>query len=325
MPIHRRACAILAAALVLPIASIAQTDTAWPGKPIKWVVPFPPGGAMDVIARTLGDQAARELGQPFVIENRPGAGGNIGAEAVARAPADGYTFLEAPDTIVTINPAIYRKLSFKADDLTPVVALANFNQMLVCSSASGLRTLAQLRDQARKTPGALSYASGGQGVPGHLAMELYLSGAGLDILHVPYKGPSPATQDVLAGQVPCGYLASPVVAPYVAAGKLYGLAVSGTARSVQAPDVPTMQQAGVAGYDATFREMLFAPKGTPDAIVARMNQEVARALALPEVRQKLRANDLDPLPEPPDATARRLREDAAKWNDVVTKINLRVD
>lgn len=317
----RLAAACLAGGLA---AGAAAAPPALP-QTITMVVPFPPGGSNDVFARVLAEKLGGRISSTVIVENRPGAGGNIGAEAVARAPADGYTFLEAPDTIVTINPAIYRKLSFKADDLTPVVALANFNQMLVCSSASGLRTLAQLRDQARKTPGALSYASGGQGVPGHLAMELYLSGAGLDILHVPYKGPSPATQDVLAGQVPCGYLASPVVAPYVAAGKLYGLAVSGTARSVQAPDVPTMQQAGVAGYDATFREMLFAPKGTPDAIVARMNQEVARALALPEVRQKLRANDLDPLPEPPDATARRLREDAAKWNDVVTKINLRVD
>lgn len=315
----------LAACVAASTAAHAQPKEEWPARAIRIVVAFPAGSPGDTAARIVADAVGQALKQPLIVENRPGAGGNIGAEAVARAPADGYTFLEAPDTIVTINPAIYRKLSFKADDLTPVVALANFNQMLVCSSASGLRTLAQLRDQARKTPGALSYASGGQGVPGHLAMELYLSGAGLDILHVPYKGPSPATQDVLAGQVPCGYLASPVVAPYVAAGKLYGLAVSGTARSVQAPDVPTMQQAGVAGYDATFREMLFAPKGTPAAIVQRMNAEVARALALPEVKQKLQGNDLDPQPESPDATALRLREDAAKWTGVIRKINLKVD
>ena len=315
----------LAACMAASTASHAQPKEDWPARAIRIVVAFPAGSPGDTAARIVADAVGQSLKQPVIIENRPGAGGNIGAEAVVRSPADGYTFLEAPDTVVTINPAIYRKLNFKADDLTPVVALANFNQMLVCSPASGLHTLAQLDAQARKTPGALSYASGGQGVPGHLAMELYLSGAGLDVLHVPYKGPSPATQDVLAGQVPCGYLASPVVAPYVAAGKLHGLAVSGSARSVQAPDVPTMQQAGVAGYDATFREMLFAPKGTPAAIVQRMNTEVARALALPEVKQKLQGNDLDPQPESPDATALRLREDAAKWTGVIRKINLKVD
>ncbi|MBO1015736.1 tripartite tricarboxylate transporter substrate binding protein [Achromobacter sp. SD115] len=315
----------LAACVAASTASHAQPKQEWPTRAIRIVVAFPAGSPGDTAARIVADAVGQSLKQPVIIENRPGAGGNIGAEAVARSPADGYTFLEAPDTVVTINPAIYRKLNFTADDLTPVVALANFNQMLVCSPATGLRTLAQLDAQARKTPGALSYASGGQGVPGHLAMELYLSGAGLDILHVPYKGPSPATQDVLAGQVPCGYLASPVVAPYVAAGKLYGLAVSGSARSVQASDVPTMQQAGVAGYDATFREMLFAPKGTPAAIVQRMNEEVVRALALPEVKQKLQGNDLDPQPESPDATALRLREDAAKWTAVIRKINLKVD
>ena len=237
----------------------------------------------------------------------------------------GYTFLEAPDTVVTINPAIYRSLNFAPSDLVPVVALANFNQMLVCAPASGLRTLDQLDAAARKTPGSLSYASGGQGVPGHLAMELYLAGAGLNVLHVPYKGPSPAAQDVLAGQVPCGFLASPVVASYVTAGKLNGLAVSGSTRSTVAPDIPTMSQAGVAGYDATFREMLFAPKGTPEAIVRRMNEEVARALARPDVKRKLQANDLDPLPQTPGDTARQLQEDAAKWAAVVRKINLRVD
>lgn len=315
----------LAACMAASSASLAQAKEEWPTRAIRIVVAFPAGSPGDTAARIVADAVGQALKQPLIVENRPGAGGNIGAEAVARSAADGYTFLEAPDTVVTINPAIYRKLNFKADDLTPVVALANFNQMLVCSPASGLRTLAQLDAQARKTPGALSYASGGQGVPGHLAMELYLSDAGLDVLHVPYKGPSPAAQDVLAGQVACGYLASPVVAPYVAAGKLYGLAVSGAARSIQAPDVPTMQQAGVAGYDATFREMLFAPKGTPAAIVQRMNEEVARALARPEVRQKLQGNDLDPQPEPPDVTARQLLDDTAKWTGVIRKINLKVD
>jgi len=315
----------LAACIAAGTGPYAHAQDDWPARPIRVVVAFPAGSPGDTAARIVAEAVGQTLKQPLVVENRPGAGGNIGAEAVARAAADGYTFLQAPDTVVTINPAIYRKLNFKAEDLTPVVALANFNQMLVCGPSSGLRTLAQLDAEARKAPGALSYASGGQGVPGHLAMELYLSGAGLNVMHVPYKGPSPATQDVLAGQVPCGYLASPVVASYVSAGKLNGLAVSGDTRSVQAPDVPTMQQAGVAGYDATFREMLFAPKGTPAAIVDRMNDAVAQALARPDVKQKLQANDLDPRPESPEQTASRLRDDTAKWNAVIQKIHLQVN
>ncbi|MBB1595763.1 tripartite tricarboxylate transporter substrate binding protein [Achromobacter sp. UMC46] len=315
----------LAACLAAGPASCAFAQDNWPSRPIRVVVAFPAGSPGDTATRIVADAVGQTLKQALIVENRPGAGGNIGAEAVARSPADGYTFLEAPDTVVTINPAIYRSLTFAPSDLTPVVALANFNQMLVCTPASGLRTLDQLDAAAKKAPGSLSYASGGQGVPGHLAMELYLAEAGLNVLHVPYKGPSPAAQDVLAGQVPCGYLASPVVAPYVAAGKLYGLAVSGSTRSTLAPDVPTMSQAGVAGYDATFREMLFAPKGTPEAIVLRMNEAVAQALSRPDVKHKLQANDLDPLPQAPGDTARQLHEDAAKWSAVVRKINLRVD
>ncbi|CAB3639637.1 Bug family tripartite tricarboxylate transporter substrate binding protein [Achromobacter pestifer] len=315
----------LAACVAASLAGYAQASDDWPNRTIRIVVAFPPGSPGDTAARIVADAAGRTLKQALIVENRPGAGGNIGAEAVSRSPADGYTFLQAPDTVVTVNPALYRKLNFRPEDLIPVVALANFNQMLVCTPASGLRTLADLNAQARKAPGTLSYASGGQGVPGHLAMELYLADAGLSILHVPYKGPSPATQDVLAGQVPCGFLASPVVAPYVAAGKLFGLAVSGSARSIQAPDVPTMAQAGVTGYDATFREMLFAPKGTPADIVERMNAAVAQALAQPEVRQKLQGNDLDPTPESPAQTALHLNEDAAKWAGVIRKNNLRMD
>lgn len=315
----------LAACLAAGPVSCALAQDNWPSRPIRVVVAFPAGSPGDTAARIVADAVGQALKQALVVENRPGAGGNIGAEAVARSAPDGYTFLEAPDTVVTINPAIYRSLNFAPSDLVPVVALANFNQMLVCAPASGLRTLEQLDAAARKTPGSLSYASGGQGVPGHLAMELYLAGAGLNVLHVPYKGPSPAAQDVLAGQVPCGFLASPVVASYVTAGKLNGLAVSGSTRSTVAPDIPTMSQAGVAGYDATFREMLFAPKGTPEAIVRRMNEEVARALARPDVKRKLQANDLDPLPQTPGDTARQLQEDAAKWAAVVRKINLRVD
>lgn len=316
------ACTIACAFAVVPAAS-AQTD--WPSRPIRIVVAFPAGSPGDIASRLVADKLGHALKQPVVVENRPGAGGNIGAHVVAKSQADGYTFLQGPDTILTVNPTLYRKLNFKAGDLAPVITLARFNQMLVCVPSSGIRTLSDLEKKARSAPERLNYASGGPGVPGHLAMEMYLTQAGLKMTHVPYKGPSPAMQDVLAGQVPCGYLASPVVTPMVKAGKLVGLAVSGSTRSVLAPQVPTMAEAGVTGYDASFSELLLAPKGTPDAIVRRMNEEISRIVKLPEVRTKLLANDLEPAPDQPAALARQIETDTAKWQAVIRSVGVYLD
>lgn len=316
------ACTIACTFAVAPAAS-AQAD--WPSRPIRIVVAFPAGSPGDIASRLVADKLGQALRQPVVVENRPGAGGNIGADVVAKSPADGYTFLQGPDTIVTVNPTLYRKLNFKPGDLAPVITLARFNQMLVCAPSSGIRTLSDLATKARSAPEGLNYASGGPGVPGHLAMEMYLTQAGLKMTHVPYKGPSPAMQDVLAGQVPCGYLASPVVTPMVKAGKLVGLAVSGSTRSVLAPQVPTMAEAGVTGYDASFSELLLAPKGTPDAIVRRMNEEISRIVKLPEVRTKLLASDLEPAPDQPAALARQIETDTAKWQAVIRRVGVYLD
>lgn len=321
----------LALALACPFACLfaampaaaAQAD--WPGRPVRIVVAFPAGSPGDIASRLVADKLGQSIRQPVVVENRPGAGGNIGADVVAKSPADGYTFLQGPDTILTVNPAIYRKLNYKPGDLVPVITLAHFNQMLVCGSSSGIRSLADLTKKAKTAPDGLTYASGGAGAPGHLAMEMYIAQAGIRMTHVPYKGPSPAMQDVLAGQVPCGYLASPVVAPMVKAGKLVGLAVSGTTRSALAPQVPTMAEAGVTGYDANFSEVLLAPKGTPDAIVRRMNDEIGRILKMPEVRAKLLANDLEPAPDQPAALARQMESDTAKWQAVIRRVGVYLD
>ncbi|WP_439687212.1 Solute receptor [Cupriavidus oxalaticus] len=316
------ACPLACQFAVVPSAA-AQAE--WPSRPIRIVVAFPAGSPGDIASRLVADKLGQSLRQPVVVENRPGAGGNIGADVVARSPADGYTFLQGPDTILTVNPTIYRKLNFKPGDLTPVITLARFNQMLVCVPSSGIRSVADLARKARSTPEGLTYASGGPGVPGHLAMEMYVAQAGITMTHVPYKGPSPAMQDVLAGQVPCGYLASPVVAPMVKAGKLVGLAVSGSTRSALAPQVPTMAEAGVAGYDASFSELLLAPKGTPGAVVRRMNEEIGRIVKLPEVRAKLLANDLDPAPDQPAALARQIEADTAKWQAVIRRVGVYLD
>ena len=309
-------------AMVLFATTVVAQD--YPNKPIRVIVPFPPGSPDDFITRLMSERLQANLKQTLIIENKPGAGGNIGAEIVAKAPPDGYTIMASIDTVVTINPHIYKKLSFRPDtDLVPVVYLANTAQTLVCHPSVPAKTLAEFIAHARTT--TLNYASGGQGVPGHMAMELFLAATGLKMTHIPYKGPGPATQDVLAGQVPCGFLATPVVIPHVKAGKLTGIAVSQTRRSPIAPDLPTVAEAGVAGYDAGFGLLVQAPRGTPAPIIRVLSDEIARVLALPEIRERMLASDLEYVPgTPADATA-RVQRDSAKWKLVVDRIKLQVD
>jgi tripartite-type tricarboxylate transporter receptor subunit TctC len=214
-----------------PLLGWAQT--AWPQRPIRVLIPFPPGGPTDIVMRAAADGMQATLKQPVVIDNKPGAGGNIGASEVARAAPDGYTWLFSTDTVMTVNPHVYKNLGFKVDDLRPAMIVTQFSQTLVCNPSLGVKTLGELIAKARRDK--LSYASGGAGVPGHLSMELLLNMASVDMAHVPYKGPAPATVDVVAGQVPCGLLAGPTVLPHVRAGRLVALAVSGKAR---APNLP---------------------------------------------------------------------------------------
>jgi tripartite-type tricarboxylate transporter receptor subunit TctC len=288
------------------------------------VINFPPGGPSEILMRLVGERVLPALGQPLVIENKPGASGNIGADAVAKSAADGYTFGITPDTLYTVNPLVFSKMSFDPwADLVPVILPGSFSQMMVCNPSVPVKTLRDLVELAKQ--GKLAYASGGAGVPGHLASELLLSMTGVSMLHVPYKGPAPATADVIGGQVPCGFLATPTVLPHVKSGKLKALAVSTRTRSPLAPDVPTAEEAGVAGFDAPFYLVLFAPKGTPPAIVARMNVEVAKALAEPEVRQRAAALDIVTLGGSPQEARATLEATARKWAPVVKRIGLKLD
>ena len=219
------------------------------------VLPFPPGGPSDTVMRLAADKMQIVLKQPIIIDNKPGAGGNLGSAEVARAAPDGYTWLWGTDTLVTVNPHVYKQLGFKVEDLQPVTIGTTFSQTLVCNPALGVKTLKELIAKAKAEK--LSYASGGAGVPGHLSMELLQSMAGFEMVHVPYKGPAPATQDVVGNQVPCGLLAGPTVLPHVRSGKLVALAVSGHARSPTLPDVPTIAEAGVPGYAADFSLVMY--------------------------------------------------------------------
>lgn len=314
---------LFAAALALMATQTLHAQGTWPDRPVRIVVPLPPGGPSDIVLRTAIEKMQPILKQPLIIDNKPGAAGNIGAAEVARAAPDGQTWLWTTDTLLTVNPHVYPKLGFKPEDLTPVMRASAFSQTLVCNPALGVKTVAELVGRAKTKP--LSYASGGAGSPGHLSSELFKSVAGIEMTHVPYKGPAPAMQDVIGGQVDCGFLAGPTVLPHVRAGKLVALAVSGAQRSALLPEVPTVAEAGYPGFDATFSLVLFAPKGTPKSIVDTMSKALDMALKQPDVVERLRQSDQTVVAASPDDSATRLAADAKTWGAVVKRIGLQAD
>lgn len=312
---------LLAALLSLPhLASLAQS---WPEKPMRVIVPLPPGGPSDIVLRGAAPRVQQLLGQPLVIDNKPGANGNIGSAEAARAAGDGHTWLWTTDTTLTVNPYVYEKMPFKASDLQPVTRASSFSQTLVCSPKTGLKNVGELVKKAKTT--SLTYASGGAGSPGHLTTELFSAAAGIQMTHVPYKGPAPAVQDMLGGQVDCGFLAGPTVLPHVRAGRLVALAVSGAKRSPLLPEVPTVAESGYPGFDASFSLVLFAPKATPAAIVQKMHESLATALKTPEMIDRLAQSDQTVTADTPADTAARLNQDAQRWGEVARRIHLRLE
>jgi tripartite-type tricarboxylate transporter receptor subunit TctC len=323
MRITRRVLSLLLAGLAGGLTAPAWAQAAWPERPLRIVLPFPPGGPSDMVIRLAAERMQATLRQPIVIDNKPGAGGNLGAAEVARAAPDGYTWLWSTDTLVTVNPHVYKSLGFAPEALAPVTIGTAFSQTLVCHPSVGAKTLAELVAKARATK--MSYASGGAGVPGHLSMELLQSMAGFEMTHVPYKGPALAMQDVMGGQVPCGLLAGPTVLPQVRAGKLVALAVSGSRRSPTLPEIPTVAEAGVAGYVADFTLAMWAPRGVPDPIVARMRQAFVDALRTPEAAERLKASDQTLVGNTPAEAAAQLAADNRKWGEVARRIKLGLD
>jgi tripartite-type tricarboxylate transporter receptor subunit TctC len=296
----------------------------WPAKPVRMVITFPPGGPSEIVTRMVSERLHGALKQPFVIENRVGASGNVGADAVATAAPDGHVFGITTDTLFTVNPLVFRKMPFDPwSDIVPVTLLGSFSQMMVCNPSVPAKTLGELLQLARREK--LAYASGGPGVPGHLAAELLLSMTSTSMLHVPYKGPAAATTDVMGGQVHCGFLATPTVLPHVKAGKLTALAVSTAKRSPLAPDVPAAAEAGAPGFDAPFYLVLFARKGLPEEVLMRMNREVVKALESKDVKDRAAALDIVTVGGSPQEAAQVLKEAAAKWAPVVQRIGLKLD
>ena len=322
MHLHRRT--LLTALAAAACAGTAQAQ-AWPAKPIKLVVNFPPGGAADQIARAVGVPLAEALGQPVVVENRAGANGNIGGEAVAKAAPDGYTLLMSSGGMVSVNPHIYARMSFDpARDLVPVASAARVLVYLLVRPDLPAQNIAEFIAYLKANPGKLSYGSPGNGSSPHLAGEMMKSQAGVFAVHVPYRGAAPALQDLLAGQI--DYFFDPGIGlNQVRAGKLRLLAVGSPKRSPAFPDVPTLAEAGLKGFDADTVFGFYAPAGTPTEVIARLNREITRILLTAPLRERMLALGGEALPLSPEQFHQRALDDAKRFGAIIKERGIRGD
>jgi tripartite-type tricarboxylate transporter receptor subunit TctC len=322
-----RALAGLAAALCAAVASAQDPAAAYPSRTIRLVVPFPPGGVTDRLGRVLARKMQEDWGQPTVVENRPGASGMIAAEAVAKAAPDGYTLMMGHIGTHAINASLFSKLPYDpVRDFAPVSLLATVPNILLLHPTVPASSVPELIALARARPGTLNFASPGSGTSGHMSAELLKSMAGIDIVHVPYKGPGPALQDLLAGQVNMLFDTVASSLPQVRAGKLKGLAVTTRDRAAIAPDIPTMAESGVPGYEIAPWFAAFAPVGTPAPIVAKLQGEMARILAQPDVRNAfVNQQGMTLIASTPDELAAHVQHEIAKWARVVKQTGARAE
>ncbi len=314
---------LAAIALLIGMLAPAMAQT-WPAKPIRYVVPYPPGGNTDVTGRLIGIKLAEALGQPVVVDNKPGAGANLGAELVAKAAPDGYTLFQGTGSTHGINSSIYPKLPFDpVKDFTPVVLLVESPLFLVANPQLPVKTVADLVAYAKAHPGALSFSSVGNGSAHHLAGELLKIRAGIDMVHVPYRGSAPALQDMIAGRVQLGFDATAL--QFVRNGNLRALAVASSKRWPDAPEIPSMAEAGFPGFDVGGWFAIFGPAGLPRPIVDRLNTEVNRILAMDDVRKRLSEIGLQPLGGTPEQLALHVKAELEKWPPVVKASGARFD
>jgi tripartite-type tricarboxylate transporter receptor subunit TctC len=304
--------------VLLLCVSFSAGAQQYPSKPVRVIIPYPPGSTPDIVGRTLSTKLQEGFGQPFVVENRTGAGGNIGAEAVAKAPADGYTLLIGVNGPAAINKFLYKNLGYDSDkDLLPVSLLASAPQMLVVAPSVAANDFKSFIAHLRGNPGRLSYASVGSGSASHLTMELLKSDAKVFVVHIPYRGFPPAVTDMLAGNIEAMFAIVPAVLPHVKAGKMKALAVTGLKRSALAPEVPSVAELGFAQLESLAWIGLLAPAGTPAAVVGRLHAEGAKAMRGQDVREALGRQGFDVIGSSPAEFSAWIRAEQAKWSKVI--------
>jgi len=331
-PSRRRLLAAAAAALCLAAPAFAQAQAAapasapaYPTKPVKLVVPYPPGGPTDIVARLVAQKLSDAMGQQFIIDNRPGAGGNPGAELVARSPADGYTLVVAT-TAHAINPSLFKNLGYSlSKDFAPVSQLTSGPLVIVANPQLPAKNVAELIALAKAKPGELNFASSGNGQSTHLSAELFAAMAGVKMNHIPYKGSAPALTDTMGGQTQLMFDTMLSAMPHVKAGKLKALAVTSAARSPVAPDVPTVAESGLPGYEAIAWNGLLAPAGTPPEVLARLSAELKKVLAAPDVKDKFEAQGFAASWNSPEDFGRFMTAEVDKWAKVVKTSGAKVD
>ncbi len=316
--------------LIAMVLSLCATPLAfaqpYPAKPIRLVVGFAPGGAADYVSRALADPLSKLLGQAVVVENRAGAGSSIAAEYVAKSPADGYTLLIASPSSISVNPAVNPKLGYKASDLTPIIKVSSSPLVIAVNKDLGVNSMRELIALAKKSPGKLNYASSGNGSAPHLSALLFARLAGLDVVHVPFKGGGPAVQSVIAGDTQFTFGTPPSVLPLMQAGRLKGLAVSSQARSPLVADLPGMNEAGLPDYDMSFWYGFFVPAGTPAPVIKRIFEATAQVVQLPAVRTAFaREGTETATSKSPEEFAAFVAEDAKFWVRLVRDAKITVD
>ena len=316
--------ALFVLSLVTALAAMAQDP--YPSRNVVIVVPFPAGGVADLLPRLVAEKLTQKWGKPVLVENRAGASGNIGMAYVAQQPADGYTFALAPAGNLTVNPTLFKNMPFDtAKDFTPVTLLANVPNVLVVHPSVPVKTFPELIAYAKANPGKLAFASPGPGSGAHLAGELLKLDAGIDMLHVPYKGLAPAVTDLMGGQVQMMFAGVSTIIQQVKSGKLRALAVAGPHRLDALPDVPTVAESGYPGFDVTSWYGIVAKSGTPPDVIAKVQADMAEALRQPDIVKKLADLGLEPVGDTPKEFGAVIQAESRKWGDIVKKANIHVD
>ena len=323
MPVWLRI--LLPCLLLLPNGSALHAQT-WPAKPIRIIVPFAPGGPADLLPRLIGPKLTEAWGQPVVVENKPGAGGNIGMDLVAKAAPDGYTLIVGPNGNLVVNPHLYPNLPYDVfRDFAPVTLIATFSNLLVVHPDVPAKSVSELIALAKARPGTLTYGSPGTGSQPHLGGEFLKLMAGIDIIHVPYNGTAPALRDLLGGQITFMFAQTSAALPHIQAGKIRALGVASLKRTAQLPDLPTVAESGLPGFEAVSWYALLAPSGTPKEIVAKLQTEIARILQLPDVKEKLSAQGGEGVGNTPEQLASLLRTESARYADIVKRANIKAE